>query len=267
MDGEEMSDDVTKGLELAYALRDTTGLSKGTDAAEALRAHLQSMADKAETYRLADLAMQDQYGKLHAECDELRIKAAGAGVPAGWRLTERQISVMRFALLQFATSARHQAGLAAQDKESRIWTQPAKAVESFLRDANDAEELRDLLAAPAAPQPSTTEESSAPEPAAPSEQQDADKLIAMGCAVDRSQAKRLLTQLRAAVNGSSAYEPAQPTELERQMREALEPFARLDLGARLGEIVHQEFGWDVLRARKAIAAFKAAHPAYAEDAQ
>lgn len=237
MDGEEMSDDVTKGLELAYALRDTTGLSKGTDAAEALRAHLQGMADKAD--RLA-LAYTDALESLRMAVDERdALEAAGAGVPAGWEET-----------IQGAINE-----LPYQHYLIPRLTQL-------------------LAAAPAAPQPSTTEESSAPEPAAPSEQQDADKLIAMGCAVDRSQAKRLLTQLRAAVNGSSASEPAQPTELERQMREALDGLLNIRSDSRgvagyhlNGEIAEWgEFG-EINAAEAALAAFNAAYPAHTGRAE
>lgn len=62
---------------------------------------------------------------------------------AGWQaaLTDRQISLMRYALLRFACDAHSRASAAAQ-KTSNM---PAGAVDSFLADAKDAEELRSLL--------------------------------------------------------------------------------------------------------------------------
>lgn len=238
MDGEEMTDDVSKGLELMGQLDNAKTQGEKLSVIEAMQEHLQGMADRITIGRHDHRIEIEQ---LRRERDDALTAArvAGAGVPDGWR-----------EIIQ-------------------------SAIDHLPYQHSLIPRLAQLLsAAPAAPQPSTTEESSAPEPAAPSEQQDADKLIAMGCAVDRSQAKRLLTQLRAAVNGSSASEPAQPTELERQMREALDGLLNIRSDSRgvagyhlNGEIAEWgEFG-EINAAEAALAAFNAAHPAYAEDAQ
>lgn len=65
------------------------------------------------------------------------------GARPGW--TERQLKVMRFALWRFADDARRHVTAAGQDREGKHY-KPG-AIEAFMKDAQDADELRAMLAA------------------------------------------------------------------------------------------------------------------------
>lgn len=89
--------------------------------------------------------------------EAVRAALASKVQPKGTALTDRQISVIRYALLRFASQARSRADEAAQ----KTSTLPPEAVAPFLADAKDAEELRAMFAAPA--------QAPAPAPEAPAE--------------------------------------------------------------------------------------------------
>jgi hypothetical protein len=62
-----------------------------------------------------------------------------------FELTDRQLLLVRFALLNFSRQARAKAEEAAQDKDATVYVNPPAAIRSFMRDAEDAEELRELF--------------------------------------------------------------------------------------------------------------------------
>lgn len=90
---------------------------------------------------------------LDAHLQRGREAAAPATPPDAWVWTDRQQKVIRFALWGFANAARAQANDAAQDRDGSRY-KPG-AVDAFLNDARDAEQILTIMRAEGAPSRST----------------------------------------------------------------------------------------------------------------
>ena len=97
------------------------------------------LADALENQRQCDADGTDCIVSRQAADEAARILRAAGAADVGGLMTERQISIINFALHRFASDARSNANAAAQDKNGDFYKEGS--VTAFLRDASDAEKL------------------------------------------------------------------------------------------------------------------------------